>query len=129
MRPLRRHPTGWLAPIGTVLAILACYGTLAVVSLLSLLGIGIAVHEGIWAGVIALFALIALAGLLPGWRSHRRMPPLMLGLLGAGFVLWAMAISYSRTIEITGFIFLVLGATLDWRFRRSLQMEQQRRAE
>ncbi len=108
----------WLAPCGTALALIACYGTLAVVGVLSLAGITVAVHEGLWAGVIALFSILALAGIFIGWRGHRKMAPLLLGVLGAGMILWTMGLAYSRVVEIAGFIILVVAAVLDWRAKR-----------
>ena len=113
-----KRPIDWLAPLATFLAILACYGTLLILGMLAMMGIGIVVHEGLWAGAIVLFALLALAGIVLGWLRHRALPPLLLGLAGAGLVLWAMGVSYSRPVEITGFVFLILGAVLDWRAKR-----------
>lgn len=109
----------WLAPLGTVLAILACYGTLAIVGVLSLMGISIAVNEGIWAGAIGVFALLALAGIVLGWRGHRAVHPLLLGIVGTSLVLWTMGVSYNRPTEIAGFIILALAAALDWRAKRN----------
>lgn len=111
--------TDWLAPAGTALAILACYGTLAVVGALSLMGVALAVDEGLWAGAIVLFALLALAGLILGWRVHRSMPPVLLGVLGTALILWTMGASYSRSIEIAGFVFLIAAAWLDWQAKRA----------
>jgi hypothetical protein len=45
----------WLPDVATVGSILACYGTLAILGLLSLMGVSIALHEGAWAGVISAF--------------------------------------------------------------------------
>ncbi len=108
----------WLASTGTVLAVLACYGTLAVVSGLSLLGISLAIHEGAWAAAISSFAVIALFGLGLGYRRHRVPGPLVIGAMGTVLVLWAMAVSYSRTVEIIGFVALIAGAIWDWRAKK-----------
>lgn len=109
----------WLAPVGTVMAVLACYGTLAAVAMLSAMGITLALNEGIWAGAIVVFALLALAGLVLSWRHHRALPPLLLGIVGAGLIVFTMTVSYSQPIEIAGFVLLVLAAFLDWRAKRS----------
>ncbi len=109
----------WLAAAGTVLAILACYGTLAVIGALSLMGISLAVNEGVWAGAIVLFALVAFAGIVLGWRGHRVVGPLLLGVVGAGLVVYAMGVSYSRIVEIAGFVALVVAALWDWRAKRA----------
>ena len=52
-----------LAAAGTILAILAYYGTLLLVAVLSALGVTLAVDDGAWAGAIVFFALLATAGL------------------------------------------------------------------
>lgn len=109
----------WLAPLATAFSIVACYGTLAVIGLLSALGITISLHEGVWAGTISIFAVLALAGIALGWRVHRKVVPCLVGTAGTSLILWAMAVSYSRSVEIAGFILLVAGAALDWRTRRN----------
>jgi hypothetical protein len=109
---------GWLVAVGTLLAILACYGTLAVIGALSLMGIALAVDEQLWAGAIIVFTLIALIGFVAGWRRHRSTTPVVLGLFGAGLILWTMLIAYNRPLEIAGFACLVVAAWLDWRARR-----------
>jgi hypothetical protein len=119
MEPMPNSRAGWLAPLGTILAVFACYGTLASVGILSVMGISISVPDGIWAGAIALFTLIAFAGIVHGWRGHRAPLSFLFGLAGTALVLWAMAISYSRAVEIAGFVCLALGAALDWRARRN----------
>ncbi len=109
----------WMAPACTVLALLACYGTLAVVGLLSLMGITLAINEGVWAGAIVVFALLALAGLVLSWRHHRALPPVLLGIVGAGMIVFTMTVSYSQPVEIAGFGMLILAAILDWRAKRA----------
>ena len=50
---------GWLAGTGTLLSLLACYGTLGLIAILSLMGVSLAINVQVWAGVIVAFALIA----------------------------------------------------------------------
>lgn len=109
---------GLLAPCGTALAIIACYGTLVVVGALSLVGFTIAIHEGVWAGAIVIFALLALFGILLGWKKHRQTIPLLFGMVAVGLIVWTMGFTYSRLTEVAGFFLLVLAAALDWRARR-----------
>jgi MerC mercury resistance protein len=113
----------WLAPVGTVFAVLACYGTLAAVGMLSLMGVAIAVNERIWAGAIVVFAMLALTGLVLSWRSHRALPPLLLGIVGAGLIVFTMTVFYSQPMEIAGFAMLILAAFLDWRAKRTVRRE------
>lgn len=119
MTPESDKRANWLAPAGTVLAVLACYGTLATVALLSALGVTIAVNEGVWAGAIVVFALLALTGLVLSWQRHRALPPLLLGIVGTGLIVFTMTISYSQPVEIVGFVTLILAALLDWRTKHS----------
>lgn len=107
-----------LAATCTVLSITACYGTLATVSVLSLLGVTLAIHKGVWAGAISLFALLALSGVALGYRVHRGIGPLVFAALGAGAILWAMFGSYSRVVELMGFAGLITGSIWDWRLKR-----------
>lgn len=115
---LRTNSGGMLAPWGTALAIIACYGTLAVVGVLSLLGITIAIHEGVWAGSIVLFSGLALAGIILSWKTHHQNPPLLSGIIGVGMIVWTMGVAYDRLIEIAGFAILIIAVVLDWRARR-----------
>ncbi len=117
----------WLAGAGTLVSLLACYGTLLAVSALSLVGITIAINVHLWAGAIVLFALIAVIGVASGYRRHRRIGPLALASCGALLVIWAMYGSASihallgfpsRVVELTGFAMLVVAACWDWRRRK-----------
>lgn len=108
----------WLAGAATVCSIVACYGTLAVVGVLSVMGVGIALHEGAWAGVISLFAVIAAAGIAFGYRRHRVIGPLVLAIVGAVLVLWVMFGSFNRVLEIAGFAALVAATVWDWRAKK-----------
>lgn len=109
----------WLPGAATVCSIVACYGTLAVVGVLSVMGVGIALHEGAWAGVISLFAVIAAAGIAFGYRHHRVVGPLVLAIFGVALVLWVMFGSFNRVLEIAGFAALVAATLWDWRAKNS----------
>ncbi len=109
----------WLPGVATVCSIVACYGTLAVVGALSVMGVGIVLHEGAWAGVISVFAVIAAAGIAFGYRRHRAIGPLILAIAGAALVLWVMFGSFNRVLEIAGFAALVAATAWDWRVNKS----------
>lgn len=120
-RRLQRR--GLLGLAALSLALLSCYGTLALVALLPLLGIGLALDEGLWAGAIALFVLLSLAALAAGLR-HRVGPlPLLLGSTGGGLVLYALFVDYHGLVELAGF--LLLGAAVAWDLRRRRRREAQ----
>lgn len=115
---------GWLAGAATVLAIAACYGTLVLIGALALMGITLAPHAGVWAGVISVLALLAAAGVLLGYRRHRAIAPLLLALLGAALILWVMLGSYDRLMELAGFAVLVAAAVWDWRLKRATRTKE-----
>lgn len=107
----------WLPGVATILAILTCYGTTLVIVLLSLLGISIAVNEQAWAGAISAFAALATIAIAAAYRRHRSIWPTAIAVLGLALILWAMYGSYSRVIELAGFIGLTAGTLLDLRMR------------
>ncbi|MFQ5754937.1 MAG: MerC domain-containing protein [Acidiferrobacterales bacterium] len=108
----------WLAGVATLLSILACYGTPAVIGTLSALGISVALHTGAWAGAISLFAVLAVAGVALGYRRHRMGSPLVTAAIGTAIILWVMFGSYSRVLELVGFGALIIAATWDWRLKQ-----------
>lgn len=110
----------WLAGAAT----LACYGTLMLIGALSLMGIALALHEGVWAGVTSAFALLAVAGVLMGYRRHRALAPLILALAGSALILWVMLGRYDRLMEAAGFAALVVAAAGDWRLKRATRTQE-----
>ena len=105
----------WLAALSTALSLAACYGTLAVIALLGVLGTAVALDETLWAGVIVAFAFIATGGLGLGLARHRRPWPILLGGSGAAAIGYVMYFQYDRLIEVTGFLLLCVAAIWDWR--------------
>ncbi len=121
MARMRTDTSGpdWLGLAFSGLALVACYGTLALVAILSLLGISLHLHEGVWAVAIALFTLLAVASIAIGWRRHGRLAPAALAIAGGGLVLWAMFGQYSLLTEGAGFAALMAAAVWDWRLRHT----------
>jgi len=117
VKPARSTPQ-WLAASGLVAALLACYGTLALVGLLSVLGLSIALNPTAWAGAIVGFAGLGTLGVALGMRCHRHPAPTVLALLGFALIGWALFGRYDRTAEIAGFAALAAATALDWRARR-----------
>ncbi|MCE9682550.1 MerC family mercury resistance protein [Halomonas alkalisoli] len=113
---LRRRGLLGLSALG--LALLSCYGTMALVGLLPLLGIGLALHEGAWAGTIAAFVLLTLVALAGGYRYHRAIGPILLAAAGSAAVLYALFIDYRVLVELAGFLLLGGAALWDLRQRR-----------
>jgi Flp pilus assembly protein TadB len=120
----RRQQLAWLAAAGTLLSIFSCYGTLGIITGLSVMGITLAVNVHVWAVVIVAFALMAVLGLALGYRRHRSRGALVLGIVAALVVIFSLYGSQViRTIlgmprdavEIVGFAGLVAAAIWDWR--------------
>ena len=74
------HHNRWLAPAGTAMAMLACYGVTVAIGVLSLIGISVALP--VRAPVIVLFSGIAAAGLAGFCQRHHNRPAVALGLVG-----------------------------------------------
>ncbi len=105
----------WVPRAATALAVLSCYGTTVLIGLLSLLGVSLAVDEGIWAGAISVFAALATIAIAASYRRHRIIGPTVIAALGLGLILWVMFGSYSRVIELAGFVLLIAATLWDWR--------------
>ena len=110
--------TDLLPLAATASSIFACYGTIAVLALLSLMGLSIAVNDGVWAGAISAFAVLALLGIVYGHRRHGRVGPVGLAFIGSVLILWVMYGEYNRALEFTGFATLVAAALWDWRAKK-----------
>lgn len=108
----------WLPGAATALAVLSCYGTTVLIGLLSLLGISLAINERAWAGAISLFAVLSAIAIASSYRRHRVTGPLAFGAIGLALILWVMYGSYSRIIELAGFVLLVAATLWDWRVRK-----------
>ena len=98
----------WFSRAATALAVLSCYGTTVLIGLLSLLGVSLALDESIWAGAISLFAALATIAIAASYRRHRIIGPTVIAALGLGLILWVMYGSYSRVIELVGFVLLIV---------------------
>ncbi len=119
--------TSWLAGASALLSLAACYGTLGLVALLSMMGVTLALNVDIWAGVIVAFALLAVIGVTLGYRRHGNANPVRLAVIGAALVIWAMYGAEaivdllgvpSTIVEIAGFAALIASAYWDWRLKR-----------
>lgn len=114
----QKKTSDWFAVLATALSLLACYGTLAAIGLLGVLGVAISLNEVVWAGAIVLFAVLAFIALLIRWRGHRSSAPVLLAGIGLLLIAFTMLVSYERIIELVGFAFLCAGTLLDWRSGR-----------
>ena len=117
---------GWLAGAAALLSLAACYGTLGLIAILSLLGISLAINVHLWAATIVAFALIAVLGVALGYQRHREVGPLAIAGVGALLVILAMYGSQfiqetlglnERAFELIGFAGLIVAAIWDWRLK------------
>lgn len=118
---------GLWGTVSLVLAMASCYGTLAAVTFLSLLGVNLAINEGVWTGAILLFAALATVMIAFGLRKHRDIKPLLGAITGVTLLGYAMLVNYHIAIEIAGFVALTLATWLDYRLRRWADVNPPRR--
>ncbi len=121
---------GRYSGVVVVLSVVVCYGTLALVTLLALVGVTLTINEGAWATAIVVLAWIAVLAIGVNIRRHRNFGPFVLADIGALLVSWVMFVDYSRTLEIVGFALLIVAAIWDRRLRGrspapSLNLEQE----
>ncbi|MDX5432562.1 MAG: methyltransferase domain-containing protein [Halomonas sp.] len=109
---------GLFGMLALILALLSCYGTLALVVLLPLLGVHLVLDEGLWAGAIATLALVTLASVAAGIRRHRTPWPTLVGAVGSLLILHALFVDYSMAQELSGFVLLAAAVAWDLRQRR-----------
>jgi len=109
----------WLGSVTSLLAVATCYGTLAAVSLLSLIGVSVDIDEATLVKLITGLLVLALLGTVYSWRIHRHPGPLLLSLGAAALLLWVFYGSYSKPLELTGFALLVVASIWDFRVKKS----------
>jgi len=110
-----RNKASWLPRTATAFAVLSCYGTTALIALLSLLGVSLVINERAWPSAISVLSALATLAIAVSYRRHRIIGPIVVAVLGLGLILWTMHASYSRAIELVGFVLLVAAALWDWR--------------
>lgn len=109
---------GLWGSLALIMALLSCYGTLALVGLMSALGATLAINQALWAGSIVLFAWLTCIVIAPGIRKHRSIKPLGIAIAGAATISYAMFVDYFLLIEITGFLILAAATAWDYQLRR-----------
>lgn len=104
---------GALGIIAMILAVLTCYGLLALTALLSLLGVRLALDESLWGAAIVLFTVLTVVAVLPGIRAHGQRLPVMTAIAGAALIIYALLVDYHALVEFTGFVLLAAAAVRD----------------
>jgi len=108
----------WLSSAASLFAVLACYGTLATVALLSVVGITVEIDEDLMVKLISGLLIIALAGMIYSFRSHQHPGPLLLSIASSTLLLWVFFGSYSKPLELIGFATLVFASVWDFRVKK-----------
>lgn len=108
----------WLGSATSLLAVVTCYGTLAAVALLSFVGISVELDEGLLVKLITGLLVLALAGMGYSYRIHRHPGPLVLSVASASLLLWVFYGNYSKSLELTGFIALIIASLWDFRAKK-----------
>ncbi|MCA9627078.1 MAG: MerC domain-containing protein [Myxococcales bacterium] len=108
----------WASSAMSLLAVVACYGTLAAVGLLSLVGVSVEINEAVLVKVVTGLLVVALAGMGLSYRVHRKLGPLVLSVAAAGLLLWVFYGSYSKPLELVGFGVLVAASVWDFRAKK-----------
>lgn len=108
----------WLGSVTSLLAVATCYGTLAVVALLSVVGVSVDLDEGLFVRIVTVLLVLALSGMVYSFRLHRHPGPLVLSVAAAALLIWVFYGSYSQVLEIAGFVGLVAASLWDFRAKR-----------
>lgn len=114
------HRRGLWGLLTWALALLSCYGTLAVLALFSMLGITLVIREDAWAGIIMLFLLLSVFVVALGMKKHHKVAPVITAVIGVMFITYAMFGTYHLVLELCGFILLGIANYWDYNLRRTM---------
>ena len=103
----------WLGSVTSLLAVVACYGTVAAVALLSVIGVGVDLDEALLITIITGLLAVALLGMTYSFRLHRFSGPLLVSVAAAGLLAWVFYGTYSQVLEIVGFGGLIVASVWD----------------
>src|SRR5579859_5698871 len=90
-----------LGVIGSFVAALCCLGVPAVVSIVASIGLGFLIKDAILSPLMVLFLLVTVIGLYLGYRSHRRISPLILGIVSS---LVALFFVFGHTVTVLAYL-------------------------
>lgn len=100
------------------LSALCCYGSLALVAILSYAGIKLALNDALIAAAAVAFAALAVWAVAAGVRRHGARGVLGLALAGVAVIAYVMFVKYHPLAELAGFGLLAAGVLLDLRLKR-----------
>lgn len=108
----------WLGPAMGLIAVVSCYGTLAAVALLSVVGVSVEIDEALMVKLVSVMLVLVLIGMGYSCKLHRQPGPLVLTLIAAALLLWAFFIDYSKYLEFSGFGVLSVASIWDFRIKK-----------
>jgi arsenite methyltransferase len=108
----------WAGPLAWLLSLVACYGVLALLPLLALLGLSVAPNATAWAAVIVLLALLAALAVASGRRRHGRAWPAGVAAGATLLLAWVMFVRFDRALELLAFGLLGVAVFADAFLRR-----------
>lgn len=120
----QKAPLRWMPFASALLSAVACYGTLALITALSFLGVSLAVNVGVWAAAIVALSALAAVGVSVSAIRRRNYVLFFAAVMGALLISWAMYGQHnietligvpSAVVEIAGFVCLI-GASI-WKGR------------
>ena len=109
--------TSWLPGAATLIAILSCFGMLAIAGVLAAFGLSLSSGVRAWAGTLCLFAVVAMIAIAFNCGRRRVVGPVVPAVAGAALILADVYAGASRLAEPLGFALLVLATLWDWRLR------------
>jgi len=104
--------------VGALFASLCCLGFSALVSLLAAVRLGFLINDAILLPMLVVFLEAYVAGLVLGWRQHRKWPVLALGILAAVANFGFIFIAFVRPSAYAGMALLVAVSIWDLALRR-----------
>lgn len=110
--------------VALTMALLACYGTLALVGIMGMLGASMVLNNGVWAAAILACAALASVVIATGITKHRTMAPLLIALGATGLLTFTMLVDYQVWLEILSFAGLGFATWLDYYRRRWAPVKQ-----
>jgi mercuric ion transport protein len=102
-----------LGIFGSFVAALCCLGAPAVVSFVAAIGLGFLIKDAILLPLMILFLLLTLLGLYLGYRAHRSVWPLILGIMSSLVALFFVFGHMVKVIAYLAIAGLVLASILN----------------
>lgn len=112
--PASRARAGWLAAIAPVLACALCPACISLYAkVASAVGTGLAIGEQAHAALLGIALTVSLSAALWRWHLTKRLPPLLLSVLGGALVGLAHVLGEVAWLEWSGMALLLASAAAD----------------